>query len=186
MIPSLDTLDISCNEITHLPAQPDRLFNLRVSRTHKYKWTGSQLYNQVFCISKNKLARLPSYLPQLHRLAVLEIERNPIEWPPKSVLDRPSKFDSPDQMKEWIRGVQRWIETEMEVDDEELYVPCVMLFFFVTNSLKDMPLGPISHSQTMQGKLPTLARFQWTQISLFPLFQSPSLNPPRHRQKLSL
>ncbi|KAJ7581381.1 RAM signaling pathway protein-domain-containing protein [Mycena floridula] len=95
LMPALDTLDISHNKIKRLPSDPGELVNLR-----------------VFCFSKNKVTRLPVYMFKFTHLSVLEVERNPIEWPPKAVMDRPAKFPTPEAMKAWIRGVQRWIETE--------------------------------------------------------------------------
>jgi hypothetical protein len=67
---------------------------------------------QVFCLSRNKITRLPSYMHRFSRLTVLKVERNPIEWPPKSVMDRPIEFSSAEAMEGWIRSVQKWIEVE--------------------------------------------------------------------------
>ncbi len=68
---------------------------------------------QVFSLSRNKITRLPRYFPSFHQLSVLELARNPIDWPPKSVMDRPTKFPSDDAMTAWIHGIQRWIELEV-------------------------------------------------------------------------
>ncbi|THV07960.1 hypothetical protein K435DRAFT_642682 [Dendrothele bispora CBS 962.96] len=95
LMPSLDTLDISHNKIKRLPTQPGNLVNLR-----------------VFCFSRNKVTRLPTYLPKFHNLAVLEVERNPIEWPPKHIVERNGLPTTAEAMKNWIRGVQKWIEHE--------------------------------------------------------------------------
>ncbi|KAK7049356.1 RAM signaling network component [Paramarasmius palmivorus] len=95
LMPSLDTLDISNNKIKRLPSQPGQLVNLK-----------------VFCLSRNKLARLPTYLVKFHKLVVLEVERNPIEWPPKSVMERTAPIDNAEAMTNWIRGIQRWIDIE--------------------------------------------------------------------------
>ncbi|KAK7035733.1 leucine-rich repeat-containing protein SOG2 [Favolaschia claudopus] len=92
LLPTLDTLDISHNKIKRLPTQPGKLLNLR-----------------VFCLARNKLARLPIYLSKFYKLEVLQLERNPLEWPPKSVVTPP---EAPTAMRDWIRGVQLWIETE--------------------------------------------------------------------------
>ncbi|KAL0580431.1 RAM signaling network component [Marasmius crinis-equi] len=92
---SLDTLDISHNKIKRLPPQPGSLVNLK-----------------VFCLTRNKLTRLPAYLVKFTKLTVLEVERNPIEWPPKSVMERPEPASSPESMTSWIRGMQRWIDME--------------------------------------------------------------------------
>ncbi|KAK1220429.1 RAM signaling network component [Marasmius sp. AFHP31] len=92
---SLDTLDISHNKIKRLPSQPGQLINLK-----------------VLCLTRNKLTRLPTYLVKFNRLTFLEIERNPIEWPPKSVMERPEPTGSQESMTSWIRSVQRWIDIE--------------------------------------------------------------------------
>ncbi|KAF7353640.1 Leucine-rich repeat-containing protein SOG2 [Mycena venus] len=91
LLPALDTLDISHNKIKRLPTQPGKLLNLR-----------------VFCLSRNKLSRLPIYLSKFYKLEILQLERNPLEWPPKSVVTPP---ESPGAMRDWIRSVQKWIET---------------------------------------------------------------------------
>uniref|UniRef100_A0A0W0F3S4 Leucine-rich repeat-containing protein sog2 n=2 Tax=Moniliophthora roreri TaxID=221103 RepID=A0A0W0F3S4_MONRR len=95
LMPSLDTLDISNNKIKRLPSQPGNLVNLR-----------------VFCLSRNKLTRLPTYLVKFHKLTVLEVERNPIEWPPKSVMERRGPVNSAEAMSSWIHNIQRWIDME--------------------------------------------------------------------------
>lgn len=35
-----------------------------------------------------------------------------MEWPPVSAMARPAKFATPEAMKQWIRGLQKWIENE--------------------------------------------------------------------------
>ncbi|CAK5279346.1 unnamed protein product [Mycena citricolor] len=93
---TLDTLDISHNKIKRLPTQPGKLLNLR-----------------VFSVARNKLTRLPIYLSKFYKLEVLKLERNPIEWPPKSVVfETAAEPESPQAMREWIRNLQTWIESE--------------------------------------------------------------------------
>lgn len=65
----------------------------------------------MFCLSRNKISRLPTYLPQFHKLEVLRVDRNPVEWPPKAIMELPGSNDL-SLMKEWIQNVQNWIETE--------------------------------------------------------------------------
>lgn len=67
---------------------------------------------KVFSFSRNKVTRLPTYLTKFHKLEVLELERNPIEWPPKFIIEHPRKPETAQSMKDWIRGVQNWIEAE--------------------------------------------------------------------------
>ncbi|CAK5279348.1 unnamed protein product [Mycena citricolor] len=96
LLPALDTLDISHNKIKRLPTQPGKLLNLR-----------------VFSVARNKLTRLPIYLSKFYKLEVLKLERNPIEWPPKSVVfETAAEPESPQAMREWIRNLQTWIESE--------------------------------------------------------------------------
>ncbi|KAG7086559.1 hypothetical protein E1B28_002507 [Marasmius oreades] len=92
---SLDTLDISHNKIKRLPSQPGNLVNLK-----------------VLCLTRNKLTRLPTYLVKFKKLTFLEVERNPIEWPPKSVMERIDSTGNPESMNNWIRSVQRWVDIE--------------------------------------------------------------------------
>lgn len=55
-------------------------------------------------------------------LDVLQIERNPLEWPPKSEIDPCDSISEVNKKgKEWIRNLQNWIEinssTSQEYDD---------------------------------------------------------------------
>lgn len=95
LLPPLDTLDISHNKLKRLLTQPGKLLNLR-----------------VFCLARNKLTRLPIYLSKFYKLEMLQLERNPIDWPPKSVVGQARAPESPQDMRDWIRGVQKWIEVE--------------------------------------------------------------------------
>jgi hypothetical protein len=67
---------------------------------------------RVFCLARNKLARLPIYLSKFYKLEVLQLERNPLEWPPKPVVTQPRVPETPGAMRDWIRSVQKWIEAE--------------------------------------------------------------------------
>jgi hypothetical protein len=69
-------------------------------------------FHQVFSLSRNKIARLPSYFSQFNNLEVLQVDRNPIEWPPSSVLDPINNPDSSQPMKDWIRALQKWLELD--------------------------------------------------------------------------
>lgn len=99
-MPSLDTLDISHNKIKRLPFQPGQLIHLR-----------------VFCFSRNKITRLPSYLSQFLNLEVLHVEKNPIEWPPKDVMEKANNLDSHQAMRDWVRNLQEWVESDQIQDD---------------------------------------------------------------------
>ncbi|KAG6903185.1 hypothetical protein C0995_002728 [Termitomyces sp. Mi166 len=118
-MPSLDTLDISHNRIQRLPVEAGRLVHLRVENLTVL------------------LPRVINFCPQFSNLEVLEVERNPIEWPPKVVMEKADSLDSRNVMKDWIRSLQHWIEAdyraqihddsgsgeqkEVEIDMEEKY-----------------------------------------------------------------
>lgn len=117
-MPALDTLDISHNKIKRLPSQPGSLVNLRV-RNLTLADVCSALtkfhFFQVFCFSRNKITRLPNYIAQFHNLSVLQLDKNPIEWPPKAVLEPPELIAGTgggESSRSWIKGVQKWIEAE--------------------------------------------------------------------------
>ncbi|TFK76564.1 hypothetical protein BDN72DRAFT_243194 [Pluteus cervinus] len=93
LLPALDILDLSYNKLKRLPSQPGKLIGLR-----------------VFNLYKNKLTRLPLYLTQFQSLDFLQLQRNPIEWPPNDVVSQPK--DPGPQMKQWIRNLQQWMEEE--------------------------------------------------------------------------
>ncbi|KAL0947467.1 hypothetical protein HGRIS_013573 [Hohenbuehelia grisea] len=95
MMPSLDTLDISHNKLRSLPSKPGSLPNLR-----------------VLCLSRNKLRRLPTYLSWFEHLEIFQVDRNPIEWPPKSVLLPIGGVETPESMREWIKGLRSWLSED--------------------------------------------------------------------------
>jgi hypothetical protein len=66
----------------------------------------------VFSLSRNKVTRLPPYLAQFHKLEVLQVDRNPIEWPPRSIIEHARNREPGQAMKDWIRGLQTWMDTQ--------------------------------------------------------------------------
>ncbi|CAA7267886.1 unnamed protein product [Cyclocybe aegerita] len=94
-MPALDTLDMSHNKIRRLPTYAGNLSRLK-----------------ILCLSHNKIARLPTYLAQFRLLELFQVDRNPIEWPPPTVLE--SFGDLPDLKngKDWIRKLQNWLDGE--------------------------------------------------------------------------
>ncbi|KAG1736791.1 RAM signaling pathway protein-domain-containing protein [Suillus lakei] len=86
VMPSLEILDVSRNKIKRLPSQSGSLINLR-----------------VFCLSRNKITRIPGYFTDFRELDVLKVDHNPIEWPPKYVME------TPDGGREWIAFMQKWM-----------------------------------------------------------------------------
>ena len=63
----------------------------------------------MFSILRNKIQRLPPSFDQFQELTLFKVDGNPLEWPPKSVLDTSDNLDDPQAMKEWIVRVQKWI-----------------------------------------------------------------------------
>ena len=66
----------------------------------------------MFCLSRNKLTRLPLYLSKFRNLNILKVDRNPLAWPPQSVMERPGNADDARAMKNWIQGLQTWMEED--------------------------------------------------------------------------
>lgn len=80
--------------------------------------------NQVFSISRNRIHRLPSYFSQFRNLDTFKADQNPLEWPPKDVME-PPYGESAGAMREWIKSVQNWIEenahtSERKPSDDQL------------------------------------------------------------------
>jgi Leucine-rich repeat (LRR) protein len=110
-MPSLEILDISRNKIKRLPSQPGSLATLRVRLLCLiYTIRYSFISLQVFCISKNKLTRLPSYLSNFRNLNIFKIDHNPLEWPPKVIMEPFGGVEDPQVMRGWIRTIQKWID----------------------------------------------------------------------------
>ena len=63
---------------------------------------------QVFCLSKNKLTKLPHYMTQMNKLEVLKVDKNPITYPPKHVLE-PGEGATGQDMVDWVESVQRFL-----------------------------------------------------------------------------
>ncbi|KAG6886022.1 hypothetical protein C0993_005206 [Termitomyces sp. T159_Od127] len=94
LMPSLDTLDISHNRIKKLPIEAGYLVHLRVEN--------------LFVL----LCRVIDFCLQFPNLEVLQIERNPLEWPPKAVIEKTDSLESRNAMKDWVRSLQDWIEED--------------------------------------------------------------------------
>ena len=61
-------------------------------------------------------------MSQFKKLDVLRTDRNPIEWPPKTIMDFSVSEDAM-SMKRWIQSIQSWIETESSrtQSDDSIY-----------------------------------------------------------------
>ena len=110
VIPSLEILDISRNKIKRLPTQPGSLSKLHVSSLNEFVHSiQTACYFQVLCISRNRITRLPGYLADFGSLDVLKVDHNPIEWPPKSIIETNGSPNNPQVMKDWILALQIWL-----------------------------------------------------------------------------
>lgn len=69
-------------------------------------------------ISRNKIRKLPAYLCNFKSLTVLKADRNPIEWPPKEVMEPADDLEDSDVMHRWVRYLKDWI-AENKVEDEK-------------------------------------------------------------------
>ncbi|KIO04044.1 hypothetical protein M404DRAFT_81979, partial [Pisolithus tinctorius Marx 270] len=87
-----EILDISRNKIKRFPTQPGSLVDLH-----------------VLCISRNRITRLPGYLTEFTKLDVLKVDHNPIEWPPKAIIEPGGSLSDPRAAKEWILSLQKWL-----------------------------------------------------------------------------
>lgn len=61
-------------------------------------------------MSRNKLTRLPAYLSTFRHLNILKTDHNPLEWPPKAIMEPFGSAEDPQVMRGWIRTVQKWME----------------------------------------------------------------------------
>lgn len=62
---------------------------------------------------RNKIQRLPAYVSRFRRLTLFKIDQNPIQWPPKSVLQYSGGPNDSQAMSEWISRVQQWLEDNL-------------------------------------------------------------------------
>jgi hypothetical protein len=69
---------------------------------------------KILSISKNKLTRLPTYLANFPKLAVLKVDHNPLEWPPSAVLDLSTDTDEPETMAHRLRTLRQWLMEKNE------------------------------------------------------------------------
>ena len=113
-MPSLEILDLSYNKIKRLPSQPGSLQNLQV-KFHVLRYPCS-LFNvhKVFAVTHNRIHRIPRYFVQFRNLQLFKIEQNPLDWPPKDVMNPPSHPDDHETMKGWIHSIQNWMETNIQ------------------------------------------------------------------------
>lgn len=140
----------------------------------------------MFCLSRNKVTRLPPYLAQFPNLEVLQIDRNPIEWPPKSVLERARNLEPGQHMKDWIKSLQTWMEThtsssktrddimysEQQDLDNHLYVlhSALAAISYGHPARRAITLGNFQSRKMnlMQGILLMYVRFPWIPTYLCP------------------
>ena len=73
---------------------------------------------QVFSIFRNKIHRLPPYIASFRHLTLFKAEQNPIEWPPKDVMDCNGDSNDSQVMSEWIKSMQSWMQDHMPSSTE--------------------------------------------------------------------
>ena len=61
-------------------------------------------------MNRNKIHRLPIYIAEFSQLLIFKIDQNPLEWPPRKVMDVGGNLEDPAIMKDWIHSVQQWIK----------------------------------------------------------------------------
>lgn len=61
-------------------------------------------------MSRNKITRLPPYFAEFRNLENLALDHNPIEWPPRTILEPFVDASDKGATKEWIQMLQAWIE----------------------------------------------------------------------------
>lgn len=52
---------------------------------------------------------MPGYLADFTSLDVLKVDHNPIEWPPKPIVEMNGSPDDPQAAKDWILALQKWM-----------------------------------------------------------------------------
>ena len=71
---------------------------------------------QVLSISRNKLHKLPAYFHKFRHLTVLKVDRNPIEWPPPSVMETTDDLEEADAMHGWVDNLKTWLQENSSPD----------------------------------------------------------------------
>lgn len=119
-MPSLEILDISRNKIKRFPSQPGSLTKLRVRYCRRYSTSAAHgRLIQVFSISRNKIHKIPPYFVQFRDLITFKADLNPLEWPPKDVMEAPHN-EQGEEMKEWISDVQAWVDENTNPSERKL------------------------------------------------------------------
>lgn len=67
---------------------------------------------KVLCLTRNKITKLPKYFAQFRELDLLQVEKNPIEWPPEQVMKSFGNAADVQHGKEWVQNLLNWLEAE--------------------------------------------------------------------------
>lgn len=108
---SLEILDLSRNTIKSFPEEPGSLVSLQVRLVHREREREPRLNqdSKILSVSRNRISRLPTYLSTFHRLTILKLDHNPIQWPPEQVWNSTQDLDEPQTMHSWLSGLKSWL-----------------------------------------------------------------------------
>lgn len=107
-------------------------------------------YVQVFSLVRNKIHKLPAYLSQFKQLTLLKVDQNPVEWPPRSVMECSGNLEDPQVMATWIHSVQKWIEdnsllpAERKMSEDSIQQDHSIQEFYPDSSMRVPPLICVS------------------------------------------
>ena len=88
----------------------------------------SNRISQVLSLSVNRIKTLPTYIAGFQKLRVLKVDRNPLEYPPMSVMSPQGDLTDRVFMKSWIESVKRWLVADsglecLDASENDLKLP---------------------------------------------------------------
>ncbi|KAG6814296.1 hypothetical protein H0H92_013421 [Tricholoma furcatifolium] len=120
----LQRITLGYNHISTLPTVFAQLSHLRYLNL---KHNNFSVFPEVLTLlpsldtldfSHNKVKQLPIQPGYLIHLRVLQVDRNPIAWPPKFVIEKSENLDSSHAMKDWIQSLQLWLEGNSQMHND--------------------------------------------------------------------